>query len=339
MKPITLLMILLSNQGYWQSGQENTIEMRWVTPAAAPQADLIWELSHGPASLGGGKLALRPAGESTHLTITTPEVRTRTSLRWTWRLVERGTGRELESGAGPVHLFPPAALASLPARMGQRSLIVIGAEGDLSRTLQQAKVQFTLLDAPNALQTRKADLVLVAADQLGQRPFDQSPLMNQARNGASIMIFSQSRPQRLVDYAVAERAMPQLAWRQAHPLLTDLDDADLRSLTSGVPSARFIQLPPDEAALEIAWRPLESSGRQPAPIDALLVSRSIGAGRIVLCQVPLASFEKDPRSQLLLRNTIEYLLRRPEPTPPPSQRRTQEPAAAPVPSIQIPSGD
>ena len=61
-----------------------------------------------------------------------------------------------------------------------------------------------------------------------------------------------------------------------------------------------MQLPADEPALEIAFWPREIPGKEPVPIDALVVTKTLGKGRIVLCQVPLGPWQSDPRSQLFL---------------------------------------
>ncbi len=99
-----------------------------------------------------------------------------------------------------------------------------------------------------------------------------------------------------------------------------------------------MQLPADEPALEIAWWPREVAGNKPAPIDALVLTKTLGKGRIVLCQVPLGAWESDPRSQLFLVDALDYLASPVVPTPPPSRRpRPVEPAPAPkVPAIVIP---
>jgi hypothetical protein len=64
----------------------------------------------------------------------------------------------------------------------------------------------------------------------------------------------------------------------------------------------------------------------PVGIDSILLSKSVGRGRMVLCQLPLGKWQSDPRSQMFLRNAMDYLLTRPEPTLRPSELRRQPPA-------------
>jgi hypothetical protein len=100
-----------------------------------------------------------------------------------------------------------------------------------------------------------------------------------------------------------------------------------------------VQLPADAPVLEIGYWPRETPGREPVPIDALLAVKATGRGRIVLCQVPLGRWATDPRSQLFLRNALAYLATRPEPTPPPSQRKVAlRVVPASVPTVTIPPG-
>ena len=112
---------------------------------------------------------------------------------------------------------------------------------------------------------------------------------------------------------------------------------DLHSWIAGVPSLHVVQLPADEPVATVGSYPREVPGEQPVPIDAVLMSKSVGKGRLVVCQLPLGDWSKDPRSQMLLNNAVDYLLSRPEPTPRPSERPTTRPAETQptVPTIQL----
>ena len=114
-----------------------------------------------------------------------------------------------------------------------------------------------------------------------------------------------------------------MKWRTRHPLLSGLPREALDSSNRRADAdTRAIRLPKDEAVLEIGYWPRESAGREPPPIDALILTRTIGAGRLVLCQAPLDRWHDDPRSRIFLRNALDYFLTRPEPTPRPSERPT-----------------
>ena len=58
--------------------------------------------------------------------------------------------------------------------------------------------------------------------------------------------------------------------------------------------------------LEIAWWPREVPGTEPVEMDALVFSKSIGAGRIVVCQLPLGDWRTDRAvdSCFRMRSTI-----------------------------------
>ena len=341
MKPTALLIVMLMNQGYWFSDQEATIAIRWAARGELPGADLAWDLMLGPVSVAKGQEALKPDNGPTTITVKAPSVRVRSELRWTYRLIQRDGGKELERGDIPVYVFPRNLTESWPRVIGEKTLIVWDAPEGLPKLLKAAQVPHTAVADGADLALRQSDIALVGADQLGDSPFAQSPLIGQAEAGCSVMVFAQTRPDRLGGYALAERAVSgPLKWKLDHPLLAGLDIPDLQSwLATPDLRPRAIQLPVDEPALEVAWWPRETPGEAPAPIDALLVVKSIGAGRIVLCQIPLGAWDQDPRSQLFLTNALNYLLTRPQPTLPPSQRQgPKEPEPIKVPTIEISPG-
>jgi hypothetical protein len=187
----------------------------------------------------------------------------------------------------------------------------------------------------------RPDVLLVGLSMIGDSPFDQAPLAGLAESGTSVMIFRQSRPALLVGYPLAERDwIGRLSWLRDHPLLNGFEARDLDSWTSSERTMRVIRLPADEPALEIGFYPPEVAGKRPPPLDALLLSKSVGKGRLVLCQIPLREWANDPRSQMLLRNSIDYLLTRPQPTPRPSERPTTRPTPPmEIPTITLSPGD
>ncbi len=338
----SLLVLLLSNAGFWFGGHEGSISVAFAARENVPASDLNWALHLSGARLATGKVALGQNDQPTLVRLTPPRVRVRSTMRWSYRLLDRATGKELEAGEVPIHVFPDNLLAGVAGRFkGKRLVVISGEDARLSTSLATAEVAHDAVNTPADLALDRPDVVLVARDALGPSPFEQSALLAQAKAGAGVIVFRQSRPRAVVGYRLARRAAPKsLKWREQHPLFADVPGQRLDALLRDGAEAIAIQLPADEPALELAWWPRESAGTEPAPIDALVVSKSVGAGRLVLCQLSLGDWDDDPRAQLLLANALDYLLTRPEPTPAPSQRTFAEPVEqTPVPTITIPKGD
>ena len=51
MTSLTLLLAVLSNEGYWVSGKQGQISIHWAAPAAATPCDLTWQLKLGDTLL------------------------------------------------------------------------------------------------------------------------------------------------------------------------------------------------------------------------------------------------------------------------------------------------
>lgn len=343
MKAVAFLVLALSNAGYWFGGQENTITIRPNLAVVAP-ADLTWELQLNSVRLGSGALAIEPGGKEAILRITPPAVRARTTLVWTYRLTSRQDKKELERGEQTVNVFPiDLGLAGVvrEQKLTAGALVIWEEHDAVGKLLERAKASVTRVADSSKLQVLQPRVLLVGPDVLGRAGFDQGPLVALAESGVSVLIFQQTRCERLMGYTLARRRSPaQLEWRGDHPLLRGLEPRDLNSWVAGAADLWAVQLPPDAPALEIGYWPREAPGREPAPIDAVLLTRSVGTGRYVLCQIPLGDWERDPRSQILLMTALDYLMTRPEPTLPPSQRLVaRQVVPATVPTIAIPSGD
>jgi hypothetical protein len=328
-KAAALLIILLSNQGYWLSGRTASVSAQWnPTAANLPQAELRWELLVGNVPLTAGKIAMNAGAIPTKIEIQCPDVRVRTNVRWAYRLIQQGTDKELEKGETALQLFPATIGEPWPRLLKDKQLYVYDEPNGLPKLLESAKVEFTRVE--DASRIDRADIILVGPDQLDDSTFSQTGLIALAERGASVIFFAQSKPAQLASYPVVERPMPtKLVWKLDHPLFDQLSEADLQSwLTApSAQSVRAIRLPADEPALELAYWLRETPGKTPAPIDAVALTKTVGTGRIVLFQLPLGNWPDDPRSQILLGNALAYGLAPPQPTLRPSERETTKPSA------------
>ncbi len=337
-----ILLVILSNNGHWLGGQEGRISIRWAADVQQPEAVLVWDLTLNGIRVDGNQVAMARGSNFSVVRIKAPEVRVRTTMQWQYRLHQREDASEIARGLVTIHVYPDNLLAGLGKRMADKKIVVWDRAGQLSEVLARAKVPHQTIEHPSKLQFARPDVILVGRDELDGAPFAQSSLIGQARAGAGILIFKQTRARALAGYAVARRPVPsKLAWREDHLLLEQFRPEDLQSWLTGEQSDLWaIQLPADEPALEVGYWPREVPGEDPVPIDALLVAKAVGKGRVVLCQIPLGDWPSDPRSQRLLANALNYLTTRPEPTRPPSQRRTERPVQPePIPTITIPPGD
>ena len=334
MRAASLLLVLLSNHGYWFGGQENTITIRPAAEGGLPAAVLAWKLMFDGAELQHGRTDLAAGGADTMIHLTAPATRVRITMHWIFQAAG-------ESGDLPIFAFPTDIADRAATRVRGKQVVVWDRPQGLPGMLERLHVSHTVVTSGEQLALMRPDILLVGADAIGKSPFEQSPLLSLAQSGVSVMIFRQTVPLRLMGYDLVSRNRPaKMQWRGEHPLLLDLEPQDLQSWTDDAASVMALQLPADEPALEIGYYPREVPGARPAPIDAILLSKTVGKGRFVLCQIPLGDWNTDPRSRILLSNALDYLSTRPQPTPPPS-RRPAPPIAAPpsVRTIDVPQGE
>ena len=316
MKLAALVIIALSHQGYWFGNQEQSISLRPAIKEKFPEADRVWEITLDDALLGRGKSPISNAIDPARIQLKLPESRTRVSLRWKYRIIAHNGDKELEKGAIPLYLFPNDLTAALTDRLQGKRLVVWASAGDLTQLLERAKIPFTRVDSEQKLQFLQADIILVGENRIRDGLFDSSLAVNLAKSGASVIIFRQSEVNHLLAYHLEVRNTPvRLDWRMDHPLLSGFTETDLQSLVSPTKSLKIMELPLQTAALVLAAYPPEVPALWPEPTDAVLLTQSIGKGRIVLCQLPLGDWLQDPRSQMFFANAIDYLLTRPQPTP------------------------
>jgi len=341
MKTSAVVIILLSHQGYWFGGQQGQLTLRWATVEGLADTVLVWDLMLADARISGDRVAISAEKRPSTISITPPAVRVRTPMRWVYRIIQRKDGKEIARGEKTIHVFPKNLLKSISSRTKDKKIFVWDSQKKLPKLLTEGKITHKVIKHPSELQFKRSDIVLVAADQIDRTPFIQSSLLGQAQAGAGVLFFEQKRAPMLAGYMVARRPAPKkLEWKQDHPLLSRFRAEDLQSwFVSRDKNLMAIQLPKDEPALEIGYWAREVKGDKPVPIDAVLVTKKIGEGRLVLSQIPLGDFENDPRSQLFLANAINYLLTRPEDTLRPSKREVNRPSEPErVPTITIPSG-
>src|SRR5579862_8550888 len=136
----TLILVLLSNQGYWFGGQESTITVRRAARGELPGVDLSWRLWLGAAPLANGSLALARGQDEARLRIIPPEVRARNIFRWAYSLKDHETGADLGGGESRVAVFPDDLLDGLSRRIAGRRLSVYDRPQSLPRILDRAGV-------------------------------------------------------------------------------------------------------------------------------------------------------------------------------------------------------
>lgn len=332
MKMVVLILVMLGNDGHWLAGQKYDIAVTWNVDARESRDDVVlrWELRTESRTLAQGDTPLKNDGGA-KVTIEAPGVRTRTELRWAYRVLTKDN-ELLTQGTERLFVYPVDQIAEVRPRIKNTRIVVADAAAGPSSLLTGAGIEHEHVDDIAKLGMIAANLLIVGPDQLADSLVTQSALIARVEAGATVVILRQSKARSLAGYPLVNRPAPtRLECRLDHEVLRGLDDAALRGFARGGasrPEGLAIRLPADEPVLELAWWPRESPGRDPVPIDALLAVKAIGKGRLVLCQFPLGPWDSDPRSQLMLRNLIDYSLSPSCPTPAPSLRSAD--AVAPI---------
>ncbi len=321
-----LLILLLANQGYWFGGQDATITATWAVKADLPAAEVVWELSFNRVRVAQGTMDIKAGDASTTLTLAVPEVRVVTSMLWSYTLKRKDTGEVIQTGEWPVTLYPKKLYSDFSQRLKTRKLTIIDPQPELSDFLTANGIPNTRLSEASSLETRQADVLLVAPGAMGNAALVQERLVEQAKHGASIAVLCQDG-ENMIGYRLTSRPLGPLSYRLHHPLLADLDASAQEAFFHTAREIRAIALPSDEPALDVVSFSRETPGTNPVPIDGLLVTKTMGSGRIVLCQCPVPAPSQHPLAQVFYNNLLNYLLTRPEPTLAPSAR---EPAIVPA---------
>ncbi len=175
-----LIIVLLSNHGYWFGGHEEIITARRAAKGELLAADLTFDLMLDNLRLAGGKLPLADGLEDASVKLTIPEVRIRLSMKLVYQILRRDNGAELEKGEIPVEVFPDDLLKHLPRLLDDKKLTVVDHPDGLANTLKHAGVKFIPVDSLAKLQTLPADLILIGKDMLDPSTAMQAPLCARA---------------------------------------------------------------------------------------------------------------------------------------------------------------
>lgn len=306
MKAAALLIVLLSNDGYWLGGR--LAEVRFEPTALARAGRVHWVLAYDDIRIASGSVDVVP-GRTTAVKLSLPPVTQRTPLRFVYRLRD-AAGKQLEAGDAAVHVFPDNLLADAGVVLGRSRLIVWGHETDpLPTLLTRTSVPHLTVEGYATLRLLRPDVVLIGPRSLDETRAEFRPSLDAlARSGATIVVFRQERVDRLGGYPLIARTVPAtLGWQSDHPLLAPFSIEDLASLAPSASKQLALQLPSDEAPRALAVWPAESNARQAGPLDALLVFRTVGLGRVILCQLPFGDdWVNDLRMQLFLRSALEF---------------------------------
>ena len=324
MNTLVSLIVAISAHGYWLGGTTGTLTFKWPADSQPPAARLDWVLCLGPTQLSGGTVDVPDARKKIAVRVAVPPVRVATPLRFVFKLIADDGASVLASGERLIHVYPSSLLADYKQRFASRHVVLVDADHALEKLLLTAGVSADRITDCSKLGLMHPDIVIIAPEALTASPYAQPDLASMAAAGGSIVVFHQSLPGTIGGYTVRRKtANGELNWRFSHPLLNELDAAALDAW-SETDESLSIELPSDEAALEIGWWKPAVATDQPAPISAMLLTKTVGQGQIILCQLPTPDWSQDARAQILLNNVLDFLLAPLLPTPAPSKRAHEE---------------
>lgn len=307
MKAAALLIVLLSNDGYWLGG--HSADVRFEPGALAPAGRVGWVLAYEDVRIASGSVDVAP-GRNAIARLALPSVRQRTQLRLAYQMTD-AAGKKTDAGEVAVHLFPNNLLRDAGSTIGRARLLVWGDEADsLPTLLTRAGVSHRAVAGASTLSLLRPDVVLIPPGSIDAvRPEFRPALEALVLGGATVIVFRQERTERIADRSLVARvASSPLQWRSDHPLLAPFSQEDLASLVPLGTRERAIRLPPRDASLKLAWwPPPEALVPESESIDALLLVRRIGEGRLVLCQLKFGGdWTSDPRAQMFLCAALGY---------------------------------
>ncbi|CAN5476293.1 hypothetical protein BH10PLA1_BH10PLA1_06560 [soil metagenome] len=312
MKLAAAILVLLTHAGYWVGGHEQSVSLQWPIDHPMPDAIVRWELKLANVTLAADQIALSARDAIATIRIAVPPVREHTELRFVYRVLEAKGNRELTRGDIAVQVYADQ-LKSLASLSAGSSLLVVDDVDKLPALLKAAGATFDRAD--NNLLTAKQKIILFGENQLGDKDPAIEMLQALARGGASVLVLKQTAAARVWKYEYSMRDVTGYTFAADHPLLRHLPTEAWSTMLNDPPRQPALSLPVGEPALAVIHSPVEAKTVSIAPSDALLVTRTIGDGRLVFCQLPLNDAATDARQQQLLVNLIEYARTRPQPTP------------------------
>lgn len=321
MMPVILIVATMWQQGYWIGGQPGSIVMTRAPGVAAIEADITWQLKYGQRVLQQGRLKFAPDAESVVLRIIPPPPTQQQSfsLDFEWTATATEGGQTLAQDRQRIHVYSANILESPAKHFAERSVMVVGDPTELTDLLNTAGLKTQRVAQVSQLIGREPGLIFVQPGMLPPQPMLQQPLLDMARQGATVVILSQDKIQNVMGHPVVDRGISKLTWRTDHLLLATLGETDWPSMLKMSPDAttlRCIRIKPDEPANALVYI-LDASEESPvdAPVDALLVIQKAGEGRLVISQLPVGSWKSDPRMHVMLANLLEWTISPVAPTP------------------------
>jgi len=299
----SLLIVLLECAGYWYSDRPYHITMSWNLAGVHPDTDLIWTLGCGDISLASGKVLVPPNHGVAIVELTIPALTVRTDCTWSYRLLRHTDGVELETGKRLIHAYPSNPLASLADHLNSASITVCERAPGISALLHQANIPHHVTK-PAHLQTVDGNIVIIGDGIIEAGPLQSVDFTAFLENKTDLVVFRQPQAHTLVGFPlVPVDTSVALLWATEHPLALDLSQTDIRSLLASEPTINVIAVEHAPTSILVGSWPVTLDHRMPA---ALMVLHHDGQCA-VLCQIPLGSWQADPRNALLLRNALAFL--------------------------------
>ncbi len=312
MVKVALLVVTLLWQGHWFGGEAGTITFKWTDADKVPDAVVTWEVLYEKASLGKGRLVLKAVDKGGTLSLTLPEVRVKTEARFVYKVMSSDGKEDLGGGERAIVLYPKAPLAPWVETLGTKSLVVWDEDGGLPVVLKSAGMPHTQIKGGGGLQMVSADIILVGEDRIDASVFSQAELLEQAKAGSSVVVFSQKAPARLMESSVIQKHLAEkLEWRYEHQLLGQLSKGDVGSMLVDRKEQVLgaIRLDAGGPGVAVAYWPGDNGSERASEVDALIAVKPLGKGRVIYWQLPLGGWAGDPRSQMVLAGALDFLLK------------------------------